>query len=96
MATYSIIGFNKDMGQLLVRFHPDMSPVAVDVPIENGQYITGSALDAYIQGFIPVWHIERLETIKSGISNEASIEALVTPEPAPESTGTVTPSATTA
>jgi hypothetical protein len=84
MTTYTIIGFNKQIGQLTIRFHPDMNPLAVDVPIENGQYITGEALDTYIKNFIPTWHIERLAAIQSGVSNENVLESLVIPEPISE------------
>lgn len=81
MTTYTIIGFNKQIGQLTIRFHPDMSPLVVDVPIENGQYITGETLDTYIKNFIPTWHMERLAAIQNGVSNESVLESLVTPEP---------------
>lgn len=80
MATYSIINFDKQAGQLLVRFHPEMQPLSVDVPIIDGRYLAGEALDEYIKNFIPTWHIERLEAIKNGVSNEAELAALVTPE----------------
>jgi hypothetical protein len=80
MTTYVITKFNEDAGQIIVRFDANMSPVAIDLPIENGVYPTGAALDQYIKGFIPTWHIERLNTLKAGIPNAAEIAALVVPE----------------
>lgn len=80
MTTYVITKFNEDAGQIIVRFDANMSPVAIDLPVENGVYPTGEALDQYIKGFIPTWHLERLNIIKAGVSNAAEIAALVVPE----------------
>lgn len=78
MQAYKIINFDKTIGSIVVEFAPDMAPVAIDLPIgEDGNYITGSALDEYVQGFIPTWFIERKAKIAAGIPNEAEIEALV-------------------
>ena len=78
MANYKIIGFDKQTGVLTVSYDDSMAPVGIDVPIdENGLYITGESLDTYIQGFIPTWHLERVNQIASGIANEAQIESLV-------------------
>lgn len=83
MATYKIIGFDETAGVLIIQFDTNMAPLTVDVPFdENGQYITGDALDHHIQGFIPVWHLDRLARISSGVANVDAIKALVeTPEP---------------
>jgi hypothetical protein len=81
---YTIIGFNKEAGQIVVRFDPNMSPLAIEIPIEDGKYMAGEALNTYIKGFIPTWHLDRLAAIKAGVSNEAEIEALVVPEPVVE------------
>lgn len=80
MTTYTIIKFDESAGQIVVRFDASMAPVAIDLPVENGLYPTGEALDTYIKGFIPTWHIERINTVKAGIANAADIAALVTPE----------------
>lgn len=77
---YSITNFNKETGQIVVRFAPNMEPLLIEVPIENGVYITGENLDNYIKGFIPSWHLERLAAIKAGVPNEAEIQCLVIQE----------------
>jgi hypothetical protein len=66
-----------------------MAPINIDLPIdENGLYITGTALEDYIRGFIPVWHFERLEQIKVGIANATEIQALVQEEQTVQSQNT--------
>jgi hypothetical protein len=57
----------------------------VDVPINSdGLFITGQELDEYIKGFIPTWHLERLEKLKEGISNVNDIANLVEAVPSPQ------------
>jgi hypothetical protein len=80
MSTYVITKFDEAAGQIIVRFDASVPPIAVDLPIENGLYPTGEALDTYVKGFIPTWHVERLNTIKAGVSNASEIAALVVPE----------------
>jgi hypothetical protein len=77
MATYKVLQFNESTGQLTIEFAVGMAPLSVDVPIENGAYITGAALDTYIKGFIPTWHFERVTQINAGVSNSAELKALV-------------------
>jgi hypothetical protein len=76
MAIYKILSFNETTGQLTIEFAQGMSPLAVDVPIKDGLYITGEELDAYVQGFIPTWHLERLSQINQGVANAAELQAL--------------------
>ena len=85
MQTYKIIGFDKTTGSISIEFDPQMVPTAVDLPIkEDGTYPVGEELDAYVQGFIPTWFLERKQRIAAGIANEAEITALVQePIPAP-------------
>jgi hypothetical protein len=81
MASYKIVSFDKNAGSLIVKFAEDMAPLNVDVPLDtNNLFITGQELEQYIQGFIPTWHIERLEKLKNGIANASEIESLVSPE----------------
>lgn len=80
MAAYKIISFDKSSGAIAVSFDDKMAPISIDVPLdENGLYITGDELDTYIQGFIPTWHLDRVNRIAAGVPNESDIEALVTP-----------------
>jgi hypothetical protein len=78
MAIYKILSFDKYTGSLVVQFAENMTPINIDVPLNNDNlFITGQELDQYIQGFIPTWHMERLEKLKSGITNANEIENLV-------------------
>ena len=80
MANYKILSFNKNTGGLVVQFAEDMAPLNIDVPLDaNNLFIVGEELEQYIQGFIPTWHIERLEKLKNGIANASEIEILVAP-----------------
>jgi hypothetical protein len=80
MTTYVITKFDEAAGQIIVRFDASIGPAAIDLPIENGLYITGDTLDAYIKGFIPTDFIERAKKVSAGIPNAADIAALVVPE----------------
>jgi hypothetical protein len=77
MSTYKVLSFNETTGQLTIEFAKELAPLTVDVPIENGLYIAGEALDNYVQGFIPTWFIERQTQINAGISNVEVLKALV-------------------
>lgn len=76
MPTYKVINFDEATGQLIVEYAVGMQPLAIDIPIENGLYITGEKLDEYIKGFIPSWHIERMAQINAGIPNKDELKAL--------------------
>ena len=76
MNNYKILNFNEATGQLTIDFAVGMSPLIVDVPIENGLYITGASLDEYIKGFIPTWHLERVAQINAGVPNSSELKAL--------------------
>lgn len=79
--TYQIIEFIESTGQVIL--HVDGFPsFAVDLPIdENGNVPTGDELNQYLNGFIPVWQIERNQKLISGITNASEIHKLVTPLP---------------
>jgi hypothetical protein len=78
---YKIIHFDEVSGSIVVKYDENMSPINIDVPLnDEGKYVVGEELDSYIRGFIPVWHIERINKIAAGIPNTAEISALVQPE----------------
>ena len=77
MASYKVLEFNKNSGQLIIEFAVGVTPLAVDVPIKNGLFITGAELDEYVQGFIPTWHLERQVQLNAGIPNASALEQLV-------------------
>jgi hypothetical protein len=73
---YKIISFNETTGQIIVE-PENMSPLAVDLPIENGKYIEGLQLDTYIRGIIPS-NVSNRKEIVAGVTNKESIAVLVT------------------
>ena len=78
---YKIVRFDEITGQLIVEYAVGMAPLSIDVPIENGLYITGEKLESYIAGFIPTWHIERMAQINAGIPNKDELKALAQEAP---------------
>ena len=77
MSQYKVVNFDEKIGQLIVEFAAEIAPLAIDVPIKDGLYIVGDELDAYIQGFIPTWHIERQTIIGLGVQNKDVLKGLV-------------------
>lgn len=88
---YEIKSFNRITGSALVRFwtnaFPDGLSYNVDIPLVNGAYITGVALEAHIQSFAPVGQIARL--VEAASADSSLVEALVVqPPPPPAKTAT--------
>ena len=81
MSIYKITDFNEASGQLTVEFAVGMAPLTIDVPINDGLYLSGDALHEYILGFIPTWHIERMAQINAGVANKEELKALVESAP---------------
>lgn len=75
--TYKIIGFDKNAGQLLIKWDFDNSIMPVDIPLIGGQYITGDALDIFIKGHFNIQSYTRLKDISVGVTNADVISALV-------------------
>lgn len=77
---YKIIAVDTAIGQLSVAFLDSngatVAIYAVDVPIVDGNFITGEALEAEIQLRAPVWLMERTSAI-STVTNLSHLEALV-------------------
>lgn len=76
---YQIIAFDESVGQIVVEYNEGMT-FALDLPIEDGAYPEGEALDVLIKQFLPVWVVERKKAIASGVSNAESIKAVVVPK----------------
>lgn len=75
---YKIVKFNAAQGQIIVKCQELY--FNVDLPIINGLFPVGEELDSLIQGFIPVWHFERLSLLAAGVANADAIQALVVEE----------------
>ena len=80
---YKITAVDTAIGQITVMFVDstggELAKYAVDVPIENGSFITGDRLEAEIQQRAPVWLLERTAAI-STVSNIAHLASLVDPD----------------
>lgn len=75
---YQIVRFIEETGQLIVRVD-GFADFALDVPIVDGNYITGEALERFINGFMPVSQVERRKKISGGIPNASALKELVVP-----------------
>lgn len=81
--TYKIREFNQVTGSIVVEFE-DFAPFNIDLPLVDGKYLEGEALNDYIKGFLPVEFVQRKQVIAQGIENASNIAALVEPWPQPE------------
>jgi len=81
--TYKIRFFNQATGSIVVEFS-EFPPFNIDLPLVDGKYPEGAALDEYIKGFLPIEFIERKKIIQQGVENASAIAALVEPFPEPE------------
>lgn len=68
------IEFNKATGQLVVDFSGHR--FTIEVPIENGVFISGEALDAYVKGFEPLVNTARIQALSRAPTGAEAIEAL--------------------
>lgn len=76
---YKITNFIPESAQVIIEV-PGLAPFAVDLPIDdNGNVPVGEELTVYLSGFIPTWHLDRVNKISTGIKNIAEIQALVQP-----------------
>lgn len=80
---YQIIHANSETGQIEVLYKQNGNPVAtfaIDVPIVNGVFLSGDALDCEIKQRAPIWIIQRKQELASA-KGFNSIAALVEPLP---------------
>lgn len=83
---YKVLGYNSKYGSLYVQFSDlDIDQTFefnIDIPIENGKFISDEALDIYIKSFSPVSQINRIKEIKNNnLTKPAFIEIIEVPEP---------------
>ena len=82
---YKIRDFNAATGSLLVQFYtadfPDGLMYNVDVPLVNGEFISGQALDDHIMIFAPYGQIERAIALRNAAAPNVVIEPLPTTPP---------------
>ena len=89
---YEIVSADPELGNIVVKFaHEGMddSMAMIEVPIEDGVFLSGDALEQKIQSHAPVWLLERRAAVAAATGFEA-IAALVTAQgqgPGPEQPG---------
>lgn len=77
---YKIIEAHADTGQIVVQYTNNgevIGTFAIDVPIVNSKYITGTDLSAEIMLHSPTWILARKEAVAT-VTNFSEIESLVT------------------
>jgi hypothetical protein len=85
---YKITGFNPYAGSAQVNFFtaefPEGLTYNVDVPVENGSYISGDALRSHIMAFAPYGQIARIVELRDNPPDVSGIptgDIIVPPEP---------------
>lgn len=71
--SYIFERFDDASGSLTVRIGE--SRVSIDVPIEDGKYITGEALHSYVRGLIPIWAVTRASEVQA-VSNPSDVHSM--------------------
>lgn len=82
---YKIRNFDASFGQILVQYYLEDNSFnfesTIDLPVKDGKYPEGDELSNLINNLAPNWHFERINTIKTGVSNSSLIDNLVEPYP---------------
>lgn len=84
--TYKIVRAARDIGQIEVAYfdgEKHLGTWAFDVPVQDGQFLTGEALDAEIRHRAPSWAVEREQAVAAASGFE-QIEAMVQELPQPQ------------
>lgn len=80
----TIVALDKERAQVIVRWSNEDIPegirVAVDLPVEDGQTLSGEDLDRYLAGFCPISEFERRRALRSRL-DLSHIEAMVEAPP---------------
>jgi hypothetical protein len=74
---YQLVDFNEVLGVVTVYFIRSKTVAKVDIPLEEGQYITGTTLDNYIMSWMPAPPANK--DYRKVVSNAAYIKSLLTP-----------------
>ena len=76
---YKIIKFDEQLGRITV-LPEGFDPIDIDLPLnENNEVYEGEQLQQYITGFLPIYHVDRMNALLFGITNAESIRNLVEP-----------------
>ena len=77
---YKIVSFDKVTGTIVVLFYSNEYPSGlvfnIDIPIENGKYISGDALHTYIMTFAPYGQINRILLAQQAPDPEITVEPI--------------------
>ena len=78
MQNFTVLRFDEQIGQITVAVE-GFSPIAIDLPIQDGLYPIGEELERYVMGFFPAPDTSRADAISAGVANASEIAALVSP-----------------
>ena len=73
---YKITSFDEVNGQIVAEVE-GFQPMAIDLPLVDGAYPIGDALDTFVMGFFPSYVTQRRALIASGVENSSVIAAMV-------------------
>lgn len=77
---HEILAFYTNSGSIEVKYFCDEVPegliYTIDVPIENGQFVSQESIEALIENFKPIGQLQRIADIKS-MTSSTSISAVV-------------------
>lgn len=83
---YRIIDFNETLGSATVLYtHEgrDIGAFGIEIPIVEGAFITGTALEEFLMSHAPTWILEKENSLKT-VSNAEEIKQLIVPLVNPE------------
>ena len=90
---YTITAANAAIGQIEVTYKNNGDTVAtyaIDVPVVDGAFITGEALEAEIQRRAPTWLVERTQEVQAATGFDAIVAQVQAPAVV-QTTTTTTP-----
>ena len=84
---HEIISFNPTTGSILVRYFnaevPEGLIYNIDIPLENGAFISQDRIDALIEHYKPVGQLDRAAALKSAAIPDALAALIPQPVDAP-------------
>lgn len=72
---FKITGANRDLGQIEIAYFTQddqhVASMCLDVPVENGVFVSGEQLDQLILAQAPTWGVQRKDTVTAATGFDA-------------------------